>query len=458
MKFKHKLLVLIMILAIACTQAVPAFAASEDNLDLDAQAAIVMDASTGKILYEKDAYSKRQPASTTKIVTCLLALEKLKLDQVITVKQDATKMGNIMEVKKGEELTVEQLLYALMVYSANDAAVVLAEEMGGTVENFAKMMDAKAKECGAKSSHFLNPNGLNWQGQEAHQTTAYDLAVMTREGLKDKTFRKLVSTTEYTIPATNRSKARKLESTNECLWYKEEVEVEKGTGTDKTEKIKFVPYYEGTIGVKTGLTSTAGGCFVGAVNRNGTELISVVLHSGPQMRFYDTHQMWDYALDKYYDTHKIVSDAEQVGKVRVKRGAHRNVPALAAETASVTVEKGKDIKNVHTEFEKLELEAPVKKGDKIGVIKVYYGDRLMSQTDAVAGKTIEEGGPLSYIGIPDWLAVLIYIAAIIIVLMIVILIVLNRRPGSKRSRRQAARAKRQKRREAESEQNQRKDV
>ncbi len=243
MKFKQKLFIVITIIAIACTQAVPAFAASADNLNLDAQAAIVMDASTGKILYEKDAYSKREPASTTKIATCLLALEKLDLNQVITVKHDATKMGNIMDVKKGEELTAEQLLYALMVYSANDAAVVLAEEMGGTVENFAKMMDAKAKECGAKSSHFLNPNGLNWQGQEAHLTTAYDLAVMTREGLKDKTFRKLVSTTEYTIPATNKSKARKLESTNECLWYNKEVEVEKGTGTDKKETIKFTPYY-----------------------------------------------------------------------------------------------------------------------------------------------------------------------------------------------------------------------
>lgn len=447
MKFKQKLFIVITIIAIACTQAVPAFAASADNLNLDAQAAIVMDASTGKILYEKDAYSKREPASTTKIATCLLALEKLDLNQVITVKHDATKMGNIMDVKKGEELTAEQLLYALMVYSANDAAVVLAEEMGGTVENFAKMMDAKAKECGAKSSHFLNPNGLNWQGQEAHLTTAYDLAVMTREGLKDKTFRKLVSTTEYTIPATNKSKARKLESTNECLWYNKEVEVEKGTGTDKKETIKFTPYYPGTIGVKTGLTSTAGGCFVGAVDRNGTELISVVLHSGPQMRFYDTIKLWDYTLDKFYDTHQIVEKAEKVGKVRVKRGAHRNVPAVAQGPASVTVEKGEDIKNVHTEFEKRKLQAPVKKGDQVGIIKVYDGDRLMSQVDAVAGKTIEEGGPLSRIGIPDWLAVLIYIAAGIIILMIIILAALNRRPGSKRSRRKAAKAKRQKRRE-----------
>ena len=197
---------------------------------------------------------------------------------------------------------------------------------------------------------------------------------------------------------------------------------------------------------------------MGAVDRNGTELISVVLHSGPQMRFYDTIQLWDYTLDKFYDTHRIVEKAEKVGKVRVKRGAHRNVPAVAQGPASVTVEKGEDIKKVHTEFEKSELTAPVKKGDKVGVISVYDGDRLMSRVDAVAAKTIEEGGPLSRIGIPDWLAVMIYIAVGIVILMIVIIVALNRRPGSKYKRRKAAKAKRQRRRKQEQRQERRRDV
>ena len=446
MKLRHQLFIFMTIFAIACTHAVPAFAASSEPLKLDAQAAIVMDADSGKVLYEKDAYSKREPASTTKIVTCMLALEKLDLDQVITVPHDATKMGNIMDVKKGEKLTVKDLLYALMVYSANDAAVVLAEEMGGSVANFAKMMDAKAKECGAKNSHFLNPNGLNWQGQEAHLTTAYDLAVLAQEGMKNATFRKLVSTVNYTIPATNKSKARKLESTNLCLWDTETKKVEtkikttvKGKTVEKVEKKEFVPKYEGVIGVKTGLTSTAGGCYVGEIDRNGTKLIAVVMHSGPVDRFYDAIQLWDYTLNKYYDTHKIVNKNEKVGKARVQLGAHRNVPAVAAKNASITILKKENIKNVRTEFVEQDLEAPVKKGQKVGTINVYDGDKLMSKTDAIAAKSIKKGGPLSRFGIPDWLAILMYIGAVLFVLLVIVLIALRNTGRRARSKRKANR-------------------
>ena len=231
MKFRKKLFIFITILAIACTQGVPAFASSETGLpsgsflvaadekedssveyavgpELEAESAIVMDADSGNILYEKDSRSKREPASTTKIVTCMLALEYLDLDQVITVKHNAQQMGSIINVKQGEKIRTEDLLYALMLPSANDAAVALAEEIGGDVETFCSMMDEKAKECGAENTHFRNPNGLNWQGQEDHLTTAYDLAVITREAMKNSTFRKLVRTTTYTMPATNKSKER----------------------------------------------------------------------------------------------------------------------------------------------------------------------------------------------------------------------------------------------------------
>lgn len=445
MKLRKTLLIIITVIAIACTQGVPAFAASKENSQIpriQAEAAIVMDADSGKILYEKDSYTKREPASTTKIVTCMLALEKLDLDQVITVKHDATQMGSIIDVKKGEQLRTEDLLYALMLPSANDAAVALAEEMGGTVEHFCKMMDEKAAECGAKNTHFRNPNGLNWQGQEDHLTTAYDLAVITKEAMKNSTFRKLVSTVRYTIPATNKSKARKLISTNKLIWddkARELAELKSAENSPGTNKdIELIPAYPGTIGVKTGLTSTAGGCFVGAVDRNGTELISVVLHSGNQDRFTDTVKLWDYVLESYYDTHEIIGAGEAVTKVRVRHGAYRNVQAAAEADASVTVEKGTDLKAVRKEIVKEKLQAPVKKGQKVGTVKIYHGDKLVSQTTLLAAASIDEGGPLSYIGIPDWMAILIYIAAVIILLIILILYLLGRKPGSKRSRRRAA--------------------
>ncbi len=440
MKLKTKLFLLITIFAIACTQAVPAFAASAADLKLQAQTAIVMDAATGEVLYEKDINKKMEPASTTKIVTCLLALEHLKLDQVITAAHDGSDMGSNISIKKGEQFKVEDLLYALMLPSANDAAVVLAEEIGGSVDNFCKMMDEKAKDCGAKNSHFLNPNGLNWQGQEAHLTSAYDLAVITKAALQNETFRKLVSTVFYTIPATNKSKERELYNTNKCLWDTKSTKLEYKTDTGEEIKTEFVPKYQGTIGVKTGLTSTAGACLVAAVDRNGTELISVVLHSGNDARFYDTAQLWDYTLETYYNTTTEIKQGEEVGKVRVKRGEHRNVEAVAESSASITARKGTDLSDVRTEFEKMELEAPVKKGDKIGVAKVYHGDQLVSQTNVLAKETVEKGGPLSYFGIPDWMAVMLYIALAILILIAVILRRLGR--GGRRRKRRKRKSKR----------------
>lgn len=449
MKLKRRLFIFITILAIACAQGVPAFAAS---VGIEAESAIVMDADTGKILYEKDSRTKREPASTTKIVTCMLALENLDLDQVITIKHDAQQMGSIINVKKGEKIRTEDLLYALMLPSANDAAVALAEEIGGTVENFCDMMDEKAKECGAENTHFRNPSGLNWQGQEDHLTTAYDLALIAREAMKNSTFRKLVGTTTYTMPATNKSKERKLLLTNKLLWddsansLSEEMNSAEDSAKKTEEKKKEVPFYDGAIGVKTGLTSTAGGCLVGAVERNGRELISVVLHSGNDDRFFDTIKLWDYTFDSFYETHKVIETGEKIGKVRVKRGAHRHVKAIAQEDILVTTLKGEDVSELRHEFEKLELQAPVSKGDKIGTVKIYNGDKLVNQVEVLAAETIEEGGPLSVIGIPDWLAVMIYIAAGLILLLILVIYLLGRHPGSKRSRRKAARAKREKRR------------
>ena len=226
MKFRKRLFVFIMILAIACVQWTPAFAASADSPQLEAESAIVIDADSGKILYEKDIYTKRQPASTTKIVTCMVVLEHLELDDTLTAKHDAVQMGSIIDIKKGEEFVVEDLLYALMLPSANDAAVAFAEEIGGNETNFCKLMNEWVEDCGAKSTNFLNPSGLNWQGQEEHLTTAYDLALITKEAMKNKTFRKLISTESYTMPATNKSKKRELKNTNKLLWDTEPITVE----------------------------------------------------------------------------------------------------------------------------------------------------------------------------------------------------------------------------------------
>lgn len=433
--------IILLILTIVSIQASQVHAAKAVNADapsVEAQSAIVLDRETGKILYKKDAYSKREPASTTKIITCLLVLDKLDLNETITISGKTETVGNVIGLKDGERIQVKDLLYALMVYSANDAAVAFAKEIGGSVEQFSKMMNQKAKECGAKDSYFMNPNGLNWQGQEAHLTTAYDLAVISREAMKNKTFRQLVTTKEYTIPATNKSPARQLKSTNLCLIDSNEQVTVDG--------VKRPAKYEGTVGIKTGLTSTAGACYVGSISKDGAELITVVLHSGDKGRFADSIALWEFSLDNYYDAHKMVKQGEELEKVRVKRGAHRSVMTVAEQDASAYVLKGESAEDLDTEFVPKDVRAPIKKGQPIGVIKVYDGKELVSTTRALAAEKIEEGGLLSIFGIADWVATVIYITIVLVGGIVIILYLLGRR-NSRRSERRRRRKRRQRRRE-----------
>ena len=453
MKIKNRLFILIMVIAIASAQWVPAFAVSQDSeepegsyttkirQEVKAEAAIVIDAETGDILYGKDAYSKREPASTTKIVTCLVALDKLELDQQIKVKTKAVEMGNIIDVKKGEKFTAEQLMYALMVHSANDAAVALAEEIAGSEDEFAKLMNQKAKQLGANSTNFQNANGLNWAWHDQHYTTAYDLAIIAKEAMKNKEFRKMVSTVEYTIPETNKSEERHLIKSNKFLWTDVIYDyVLKKARKDNPDEKVYRPEYEGVIGVKTGLTSTAGACLVGAKDINGRELIAVVLTSDDDQRWKDMMAMWDYCIDEYYVTYPQMNKGSDVAKIRVKRGEVRKVQAVAAEDIAATITKEEDYSNVDTEIIKAELKAPVKKGDVVGKVKVLYDGKVINQKNLIAAETVQKGGFLSIFGIPDWMAPFVYITVVLLALIIFI----NHR--IKKSRRDKARRKREERR------------
>ena len=468
MKIRNRLFILIMTAVIACAQWVPAFAVSEDSAgsdgaekitsnteniesegtykttirkDVKAEAAVVIDAETGEILFGKDAYSKREPASTTKIVTCLVALDKLEPDQIVKVKTKAVEMGNIIGVKKGEKFTAEQLMYALMVHSANDAAVALAEEIAGSEDEFAKLMNQKAKQLGANNTNFQNANGLNWAWHDKHYTTAYDLAVITKEAMKNKAFRKMVATAEYTIPKTNKSDERHLISSNKFLWDDEIYnEVLKEASKKNPDEKIYRPEYDGVIGVKTGLTSTAGACLVGAKDSNGRTLIAVVLNSDDDQRWKDMMAMWDYCLDKYYLIYPQMKKGHEAAKIRVKRGEVRKVQAVAAEDIAATITKDQEHSKLDMEIVKADLKAPVKKGDVVGKVKVLYDGKVINQKNLIAAETVEKGGFLSIFGIPDWMAPFVYIA---VVLLALIIFVNSRLKARKRA---AARRKREERR------------
>lgn len=426
-KITTKIIALILTAALVLSGVTPSFAAKkteeivpsadiswDDAPKLSATSAILMDAGSGDILYEKNGDERRDPASITKILTCLVALETLDLKTVVTVDYESIEtVGHVLELKQGEKITVEDLLYGMMVYSANDAAQILAIESGGTIENFCKMMNNRAKECGAVSTNFTNPNGLNTYGQENHRTTAYDIALITKEAMKNKTFRKLVKTVDYTIPKTNKSKARKLKSTNLCLYAeKKMVEI-------NDEKRPFK--YEGTIGVKTGSTGTAGECFCGMAKKNGTVLIAISLNAAtPEERFSDVIQLWDYGFSKYY-TYNAAKGRTMLEEIKVKRGEKAEVEAGLAEDLDITLNAGYDSKNIKTKIKKdiRKLEAPVKTGQVVGTVEVYKEGKLVASEDLITLEASKKGGFLSYVGIADeeipgfFLTIIIIIAAAI---------------------------------------------
>ena len=234
-KLFYVLLILIMILPILNNISF----ASE--LNIDSEAALIVEASTGKILYEKNSKEVRYPASTTKVMTALLTLENCELTDTATVSHNALQLVPsgyaIANLQEGEILSIEDLLYALLVKSANEAANVLAEHISGSIEEFSNMMNNRAKELGCENTHFVNPNGVH---NEDHYSTAYDLFLIAQEAMKNETFRKMVATPSYTLPATNKysSADRVLSNTNALIHV---------NNSNRADNY----YYEDAIGIKT---------------------------------------------------------------------------------------------------------------------------------------------------------------------------------------------------------------
>ena len=237
--------------------------ANNDNLDIYSPSCILIDSDSGKILYEKNAYKKMYPASTTKIMTAILTLENCKLDELVTVSDNAVSLESVPEtytradIQAGEILTVENLLNVLLIPSANDAAIALAEHVSGSVSEFSNLMNKKAKELGCKNTNFVNPNGVHNENQ---YTTAYDLSLIGKYAMNNETFRKIVCKTSYTLPATNiySSTDRKFENTNELL------------SSDNYS-------YEYTTGIKTGYTDSAKNCIVASAKKDNYNFIVVIL-------------------------------------------------------------------------------------------------------------------------------------------------------------------------------------
>lgn len=270
MKFK-KIIMCLLILFLIFTFASSSYA---ENLDISAESAILIEASTGKILYSKNAKEKKYPASTTKILTAILALEHCKLDEKISASRTAINSipsgYSNAAIQVGEILTVDELLQLFLIHSANEIGYILAEHISGSTQKFAELMNSKAKEIGCENTNFTNPSGIH---DSNHYSTAYDLSLMAQYCMKNDDFRRIVAMKSCTIKATDKYEQRYFLNTNDLL--------------NKNSKY----YNENVIGIKTGYTTQARNCLISAYSKNDIELISVVLDAPASLIAGDKRKM-----------------------------------------------------------------------------------------------------------------------------------------------------------------------
>ncbi len=323
------------------------------GIDVSARSAVVLDGDSGSVLWEKNAQEESLIASTTKIMTALVVLEQAELEDRVEVPPEAAGVeGSSMYLTAGETLTVEDLLYGMMLSSGNDAAVALAVYVSGSTEAFAGEMNRKARELGLRHTGFANPNGLD---QEGNYSAAEDLGRLAAAAMANPDFRRIVSTKTYQCPGHTMTNHNKL------LWQ-----------------------YEGAVGVKTGFTKKAGRILVGSAERDGRRLISVTIHAPEDWQ--DHRKMLDYGFSRY-STEVLVEEGQQMGALPVMSGQREEVSLLAAEGLRFSVLPGET-----PEFRLLTrpfLYAPVEQGETLGTLQVYLNQRLIGQMPVYAGERVE---------------------------------------------------------------------
>ena len=327
-----------------------------------AKAACILDRETGRVLYEKNMHDRLPMASTTKVMTALLAIEKGDLSQEVTCSQNAFGVpGTSIYLAQGETLTLEEMLLGLMLSSGNDAAVAIAEHIGGSVEGFAQLMNARAKELGAVNTHFVNPHGLPDDG---HYTTAYDLALIAREAMGNDVFRQIVSTQRATISWAGRTYNRQLKNKNALL-------------TD----------YEGATGIKTGFTSKAGRCLVFGAQRGEMELVGAVLSCADW--FDEAARLMDDCFETYEMTH-MLGPLESAGEIPVRAGTKESAGMCLMEELRLPLKEGEAAQVV---LEVLRgVDAPVYPGMHLGTARLVLDGQVIASSEIVASERVDTAG------------------------------------------------------------------
>lgn len=365
---------------------------------ISAKSAIVIEAYTGQILYEKNADAILYPASTTKIMTLITALEQGKVEEIVTVSANAASTdGSSLYLEAGERLKMMDMLYGVMLHSGNDATVAVAEHISGSMEKFSQLMTDKAHAMGAIHTNFTNPNGLP---DSKHYSTARDLAIITAYGYKNPLFRKIVATDHKTIPWNNKGYDRDLYNENKLLWA-----------------------YNGANGVKTGYTDAAGLCLVSGAERNNIQLITVVLDADKM--WVDSQALLDFGFSKLRMA-ELLKRGEVLRTAPVANGKSSSVTLIAASNLIIPVSDGEREKFQIVAEVPNSMEAPIATGQKLGVARVLYKGTEVATIDLIAAEDIER---------EYYFKIFVFVALVIVLAFIVDFIKRKRHLAARRARR-----------------------
>ena len=380
---KRKMLIFFIVFILLVSFTIPVFADNSEveELELNARIALIYDRASGRVLYEKNGDKQTPMASTTKIMTAIVVLENTNLKDIVTIDSKSASIGGSrLGLKKDDKVTINDLLYGLMLRSGNDAASALAIYVGGSIQNFADMMNNKAEELGLTNSHFVVPHGLD---NEGHYTTAHELAKITDYALKNETFKKIVSTSNTTISINGNLK--QINNTN-----------------------KLLNSVSGVYGVKTGFTNGAGRCLVTAWEKNDMDIITVIIGADTNnLRTTDTKKLIEY-VEKNYELVNIKEIIEEefekwkkinTGRIFVEKGSKNSVELLLEEMnfENMIINKT-DINKIDIKTDMLySLKAPIKQNEIIGTLEVLVDGENISTLEIYNKEEIRKKEIIDYL-------------------------------------------------------------
>ncbi len=327
---------------------------------LSARSAVLIDVETGQVLYNKHMHLKSFPASLTKVLTTIIALEEGNPQELVKVSRRAAyQEGSSIYLQEGEKIKLLDLLYGVMLASGNDAAVAVAEHIAGSIEDFAVMMNAKAREMGALNSNFINPSGLP---DPDHYSTAYDLAMIMRYALKNGIFREITATRNKTIPWADNDWGRGLRNHNKLLWQ-----------------------YDDITGGKTGYTRAAGRCLVASAKREGREVVAVVLNAPDD--WLDVRRLLDYGLEAFKKV-RLVAEGEPIYSLAWENSDKGKLDLLAAKALEVLIPEVGEVRLKKELYLKEDLKLPIREGQPLGLLCFRDEDKVLVETELLAAENL----------------------------------------------------------------------